>query len=89
MHGARVKKSLDMFKVVQLPSKLDQIQDIHQQPEVNYLPRFGPHLISLERLMLSIYCAGEIDPFENLDIFPIRLLVDGFGIFQPAVFCPR
>ena len=38
----------------------------HQQPEVNYLPRFGPQLISLERYTLSVTRAGEIDLFENL-----------------------
>ena len=47
----------------------------HQQPEVNYLPRFSPQLISLERYTLSVYRAGEIDLFENLDIVLIRLLV--------------
>ena len=49
----------------------------HQQPEVNYLPRFSPRLISLERYTLSVYRAGEIDLFENLDIVHIRLLVAG------------
>ena len=49
--------------------------DSHQQPEVNYLPRFSPQLISLERYTLSVYRAGEIDLFENLDIVHIRLLV--------------
>ena len=48
----------------------------HQQPEVNYLPRFSPQLISLERYTLSVYLAGEIDLFENLDIVHIRLLVE-------------
>ena len=52
---------------------------IHQQPEVNYLPRFSPPLISLERYTLSVYRAGEIDLFENLDIVHIRLLVDRLG----------
>ena len=47
----------------------------HQQPEVNYLPRFSPQLISLERYTLSVYRAGEIGLFENLDIVHIRLLV--------------
>ena len=47
----------------------------HQQPEVNYLPRSSPQLISLERYTLSVYPAGEIDLFENLDIVHIRLLV--------------
>ena len=47
----------------------------HQQPEVNYLPRFSPQLISLERYTLSVYRTGEIDLFENLDIIHIRLLV--------------
>ena len=45
----------------------------HQQPEVNYLPRFSPRLISLERYTLSVYRAGEIDLFKNLDIVHIRL----------------
>ena len=48
---------------------------VHQQPEVNYLPRFSPQLIALERYTLSVYRAGEIDLFENLDIVHIRLLV--------------
>ena len=47
----------------------------HQQPDVNYLPRFSPQLISLERYTLSVYRAGGIDHFENLDIVRIRLLV--------------
>ena len=42
---------------------------------MNYLPRFSPQLISLERYTLSVYRAGEIDLFENLDIVHIRLLV--------------
>ena len=46
---------------------------IHQQPEVNYLPRFSPRLISLE---LCVYRAGEIDLFKNLVILHIRLLVN-------------
>ena len=33
----------------------------HQQTEVNYLPRLSSRLISLERSMLSIDRAGEID----------------------------
>ena len=49
---------------------------IHQEPEVNYLSHFGP-LIFLERYTLSVYRAGEINLFENLDIVHIRLLVDG------------
>jgi len=44
----------------------------HQQPEVNYLPRFSPQVISLERYTQSVYRAGEIDLFENLDIVHIR-----------------
>jgi hypothetical protein len=32
-------------------------------------------LISLERYTLTVYRAGEIDLFENLDIVHIRLLV--------------
>ena len=47
----------------------------HQQPEMNHLPRFSPQLISLERYTLSVYRAGEIDLFENLDIVQITLLV--------------
>jgi len=47
-----------------------------QQPEVNYLSRFSPQLIFLERYTLSVYRAGEIDLFENLDIVHIRLLVE-------------
>ena len=49
--------------------------DHHQQLEVTCLPRFSPQLISLERYTLSVYRAGEIDLFENLDIVHIRLLV--------------
>ena len=49
----------------------------HQQPEVNYLPRFSSRLISLERYTLSVYRAGEMDLFENLDIVHVRLLVGG------------
>ena len=55
---------------------MDQAHD-HQQPEVKYLPRFSPQLISLERYTLSMNRAGEIDLFENLDIVHIRLLVGG------------
>ena len=33
-------------------------------------------MISLERYTLSVYLAGEIDLFENLDIVHIRLLVE-------------
>ena len=47
----------------------------HQQPEVNYLPRFSPHLISLERYTLRVYRAGEFDLLGELDIVHIRLLV--------------
>ena len=43
---------------------------VHQQPEVNYLPCFGPQLISLEE-----YFPVEIDLLENLDIVYITLLV--------------
>ena len=53
------------------------VGSIHQQPEVNYLPRFSPQLISLERYTMSVYRAGEIDLFENLDIVHIRLLEYG------------
>ena len=52
---------------ITLPSSASLgLTDYHQQPDVNYLPRSSPQLISLERSMLSIYCAGEIDLFENL-----------------------
>jgi hypothetical protein len=43
----------------------------HQQPEVNYLTRFGHQLISLEECP----SAREIDLLENLDIVHITLLV--------------
>ena len=59
----------------------------HQQPEVNYLPRFSPQLSSLERKMLSIYRAGEIDLFENLDIVHIRLLVAIVCLFLTNLWC--
>jgi hypothetical protein len=49
----------------------------HQQPEVNYLPRFGLQLISLERSPCEGYHAREIDFLENLDIVHITLLVAG------------
>ena len=68
----------------------------HQQPEVNYLPRFSPLLICLERSPLRGDRSREIDLFENLDIVHIRLLVGphlllrahllqglGFGIPKP------
>jgi len=55
-----------------------QILAFHQQPEASYLPRFSSQLISLERYTLSVYRAGEIDLFENLDIVHIRLLVVDF-----------
>ena len=58
-----------------LGSGVDRSFGSHQQPEVNYLPRFSPQLISLERYTLSVYRAGEIDLFENLDKVHIRLLV--------------
>ena len=48
----------------------------HQQPEVNYLPRFSTQWISLGRYTLSVYRAGEIDLLENLDIVYITLLVE-------------
>jgi hypothetical protein len=51
-------------------------EPIHQQPEVNYLPRFGPQLISLEEQTLRVYSSGETDLLENLDIVHITLLVD-------------
>ena len=47
----------------------------HQQPEVNYLPLFGPQLTSLEESTLRVYFSGEIDLFENLDIVHITMLV--------------
>ena len=50
----------------------------HQQPEVNYLPRFSPQLISLEEQTLRVYFSGEIDLLENLDIVHITLLVDTY-----------
>ena len=49
---------------------------IHQQPGVNYLPRFGPQLISLEEETLRVYFSGEINLLENMDIVQIALLVD-------------
>ena len=62
----------------------------HQQPEVNYLPRFSPQLISLERYTLSVYRAGEIDLFENLEIVHIRLLVEpGDWYLHHPVACRR
>ena len=51
-------------------------RDNHQQPEVNYLPRFSPLLICLERLPLRGDRSGEIDLFENLEMIHIRLLVE-------------
>ena len=48
----------------------------HQQPEVNYLPRFGPQLISLEECSLRLHSPRGIDLLENLDIVHITLLVD-------------
>ena len=48
---------------------------LHQQPEVNYLPRFSPLLICLERSPLRGDRSRQIDLFENLDIVHIRLLV--------------
>ena len=50
----------------------------HQQPEVNYLSRFSPLLICLERSPLRGDRSRQIDLFENLDIVHIRLLVAGF-----------
>ena len=47
----------------------------HQQPEVNYLPRFSPQLISLEYSSLRLQYSREIDLLENLDIVHITLLV--------------
>ena len=48
----------------------------HQQPEVNYLPRFSPQLVSPVMYTLSVYIAGEIDLLENLDTVHITLLVE-------------
>ena len=45
------------------------------EPEVNYLPRFSPLLICLERSPLRVDRSREIHLFENLDIVHIRLLV--------------
>ena len=53
----------------------DKLALFHEQPVVNSLPRFSPQLISLERYTLSVYRAGELDLFKNLDIVHIRLLV--------------
>ena len=39
-------------------------------------------MISLERYTLSVYRAGEIDLFENLDIVHIRLLVVVYEVLQ-------
>ena len=47
----------------------------HQKPEVNYLPRFGPQLICLERSPLRGDHSREIDLLDNLDIVHITLLV--------------
>ena len=47
----------------------------HQQPQVEVFTPFQPSVDSLERYTLSVYRAGEIDLFENLDIVHIRLLV--------------
>ena len=47
----------------------------HQQPEVNYLPRFCPLLICLERSPPRGDRSREIHLIENLDIVHIRLLV--------------
>ena len=60
----------------------------HQQPEVNYLPRFSPQLISLERYTLRVYRAGEIDLFDNLDIVHIRLLVVTNHNFRSTAYDP-
>ena len=60
-----------------VPARQAAHRPSHQQPEVNYLPRFGPQLISLEEYTLSVYFSGEIDVLENLDIVHITLLVDG------------
>jgi hypothetical protein len=50
--------------------------DSHQQPDVNYLPRFSPLLICLERSPLRGDRSREID--ENLDKVHIRLLVESW-----------
>ena len=80
------------------PSRIHPV--VHQQPEVDYLPLFSPQLISLERCTLSVYCAGEIDLLENLDLVHIRLLVDARNpgripgacvhhAFRPCIFQSR
>ena len=78
-----------------MPKELSIIRNVlrtwnpatHQQPEVSYLPRFSPQLISLERYTLSLHRAGEIDLFENLDIVHIRLLVEAARHSGDAVPC--
>ena len=57
-----------------------KIAAVHLQPEVNYLPRFSPQLISLEEYTLRVYFPGEIDLLEKLDIVHITLLVGVAGI---------
>ena len=56
---------------------MNTLRDYHQQPEVNYLPRFSPLWICLERSPLRVDRSRQIDLFENLDIVHIRLLVAG------------
>ena len=58
-----------------LPPARRRRRRFHQQPEVNYLPRFSPQLISLESCSLRLQYSRKIDLLENLDIFHITLLV--------------
>ena len=51
-------------------------RETHQQPEVNYLPRFSLQLNTLEESSLRLYYSREIDLLENLDVVHITLLVD-------------
>jgi hypothetical protein len=55
-----IKKSLSYAGCKSWQGKGSRLH-FHQQPEVNYLPRFSPQLIPLERYTLSVYRAGEID----------------------------
>ena len=64
-----------VFEGVRLVSLGATVPAFHQQPEVNYLPRFSPLLICLERSPLRGDRSREIDLFENLDMVHIRLLV--------------
>ena len=60
--------------VAQIP-KMVKTTSFHQQPEVNYLPRFSPQLIFPAMYTLSMYIAGETNLLENLDIVHITWLV--------------